>query len=121
MFLHGMGGAVEMYRDFFNTSSINFDFVFPESGYRDCGWINAKDFQCWYDVKKAGDREVRDDVISSANEVKELIQKHEIDFLGGFSQGGALALYTALGLPGVELKGVFSLSGYNMDYEVVNN
>ena len=44
MFLHGMGGAVEMYRDFFNTSSINFDFVFPESGYRDCGWINAKDF-----------------------------------------------------------------------------
>lgn len=76
--------------------------------------------QAWYDIKglKASDKEDREGIAKSKSQIMAVVQEQiSAGFLpnqivvAGFSQGGAMALYTALHSE-VPLGGVISLSAY---------
>jgi predicted esterase len=53
-----------------------------------------------------------------AKYIDHILRTEQIDLIGGMSQGGAMALYTALKYSDYKVKGVFALASYNLDYEV---
>lgn len=95
-------------------------FVFPHAPVRPVTINQFMQMRAWYDIKQAHlDREEdADGVLESVEKVRQLIEaekskgfkSHQI-FVAGFSQGGAVALYTALGLK-EKLAGVLVLSAY---------
>lgn len=95
-------------------------FIFPHAPIRSITINGGMKMRAWYDIFELSSwsREDVKGIQESADIVNRLIER-EIQLgvpankiiLGGFSQGGALALYTALRYP-IALGGILSLSAY---------
>ncbi len=94
-------------------------YIFPHAPERAVTINNHNVMRAWYDITDLGDlRENEQDIRRSGNEIEKLI-KREIErgiksnriVLVGFSQGGAMALYTALRCA-KPLAGIIALSSY---------
>lgn len=70
----------------------------------------------WYDIQTLGKRELGDDALESAAKVSKILESEARNtqhlFIGGFSQGAALALLLAYSIYPGALAGVIALSGY---------
>lgn len=95
-------------------------FVFPHAPARPVTINNGYVMPAWYDVYSLDLRQEqdRDGIVQSQQQLEQLIE-NEIDqgiaaeriVLAGFSQGGAIALYTGLRYP-KRLAGIMALSTY---------
>lgn len=124
IWMHGLGADGH---DFVSIASVLEDysglalrFIFPHAPLKPVTLNNGYVMRAWYDITGLT-LEARQDekgLAQSAQSIDELIQ-HEIEkgfthqqiILAGFSQGGALALYTALQYK-ESLAGVIALSAY---------
>ena len=134
--LHGLGGGAEGWWKGFATavrakraySRDNLDavkWVFPNAPSRPITLRHGLAEPAWYDMKTIPKYDVtkmwhdRKGILESAQHVKEVIQQLVREgiapqriVVGGFSQGGAIALTTTLHAAGVPLGGCFALSSY---------
>ncbi len=108
--------------------------VFIDAPIRPVTWNNNMPMRAWYDIlgMKLTDREDRDGLMRSEGMIRQIIENQvtagfNLDqiFLAGFSQGGAMALFTGLRSP-LPLAGIITLSGYlplssECELERVNN
>lgn len=95
-------------------------FVFPNAPFRSVTVNNGMKMRGWYDIFDINLLRKEDEagIKNSYNMLNDIIQhevKHGVEhkriILVGFSQGGAMSLYTGLRYP-VELGGIVVLSGY---------
>jgi phospholipase/carboxylesterase len=95
-------------------------FIFPHAPERPVTLNNGFTMRAWYDIYSLNDlnQEDRSGIISSEQAIVQLIQQQESAgiaasriILAGFSQGGAMALYTGLRYP-QRLGGILGLSTY---------
>ncbi|MFI4914377.1 MAG: alpha/beta hydrolase [Steroidobacterales bacterium] len=95
-------------------------FVFPHAPVRPVTLNNGLEMRAWYDIQSLSPRGREDEsgTRRSAFLVRSFIEREiaqginaERIVIAGFSQGGALALYTALRYP-LRLAGVLALSAY---------
>ena len=128
--MHGLGADA---RDFYGIppelglpAELNIRYVFPNAPRMPVtinqGWV----MPAWYDVRGFGPRDQDETGIrASAERIGRLIAR-EVDrgvpegriVLAGFSQGGAMALFTGLRHP-ARLAGVMCLSGYLVVHETL--
>ncbi len=94
--------------------------VFIDAPVRPVTLNNHMPMRAWYDIigLKLTDREDREGLFRSEAMIRQIIENQIVDgftssqiFLAGFSQGGAMALFTGLRSP-TPLAGIISLSGY---------
>ncbi|HUX73521.1 MAG TPA: hypothetical protein VMV25_06455 [Steroidobacteraceae bacterium] len=95
-------------------------FVFPNAPFRAVTLNGGMRMRAWYDIREL-ERTAREDLAGfndSDRELREIFAREAARgipaqriVLGGFSQGGALSLYTALRFP-LPLAGVMALSCY---------
>ena len=99
-------------------------FIFPHAPVR---LVNGEqEMRAWYDIRASGGSEERSEIEISSTQVTRLIENelekgipsHKI-LLAGFSQGGVIALHTALRYP-KRLAGVLALSSYLYDVNKVD-
>lgn len=127
IWLHGLGDTAQGFVPVFNRFQLLDDckYVLLTAPKRPVTVNAGIRMNSWFDIKDMNKREMNDEVKDSAARVGEVIFQemghHRNVFLGGFSQGGALALYTGLVYYSEKLKGIISLSGYAMNYVVPNN
>jgi phospholipase/carboxylesterase len=124
IWLHGLGADgndfVPIVREFALPASLPVRFVFPHAPVRAVTLNNGFRMRAWYDIATA-DLNNRADlagVMHSRAQVEALIARevtlgvaHARIVLGGFSQGGAIALYTGL-RHAERLAGIAALSAY---------
>ena len=126
IFMHGLGdtamgwgGAMQMLA--MSGKLPGMRFVLPTAPTQPVTMNGGYAMPSWYDIKGLDDRsnENCDGIEESRQTVLDLIERERADhgldygdiFVGGFSQGGALSLYTGLQAP-FTLGGVLCLSGY---------
>lgn len=94
--------------------------VFLDAPVRPVTLNNSMPMRAWYDIlgTKLTDREDKDGILQSETIIRQVIDKQIADgfsskqiFLVGFSQGGAMALWTGLNST-VPLAGIIALSAY---------
>ena len=124
IWLHGLGADgfdfVPIVNELRLPESLPVRFVFPHAAMRPVTINNGFVMRAWYDIRGFGPERTEDDVgiRESAKVVTRCIEheaaagvpEHRI-VVAGFSQGGALALHTALRHPN-RLAGVMALSTY---------
>ncbi|MGB7816384.1 MAG: alpha/beta fold hydrolase [Methylotenera sp.] len=121
IWLHGLGADGNDFVPVVKMLNLpNIRFILPHAAFKKVTANNGYEMRAWYDVFgfSAGSREDEAGVRESQTYVESLIQ-HEIDrgipakriVLAGFSQGGAIALHTALRHKQA-LAGVMVLSAY---------
>jgi phospholipase/carboxylesterase len=124
IWLHGLGADghdfVPIVPELQLPDSLPVRFVFPHAGMRPVTINNGYVMRAWYDIKGLALSGAEDEIgiRESENRTRSLIQ-HELDagvaadriVIAGFSQGGAIALQTALRYP-QRLAGVMALSTY---------
>lgn len=125
--LHGLGADgndfVPIVEELKLPAGLSVRFVFPHAPVRRVTINGGYPMRAWYDIMEA-DLSNRADIAGvrqSRGEVEELLRREQsrgIDakriVLSGFSQGGAIALYTALRYE-QKLAGVIALSTYLID------
>ena len=125
--LHGLGADgndfVPIVEELKLPAGLSVRFVFPHAPVRRVTINGGYPMRAWYDIVEA-DLSNRADIAGvreSRGAVEQLVQREEsrgIDasriVLSGFSQGGAIALYTALRYE-ARLAGVLALSTYLID------
>ena len=83
---------------------------------------SGTEMNSWHDISSLEKIEVNNQVLESAEIISNEIisQKNDADFiiLGGFSQGGALSLYTGLAHLDNPVTGIIGMSAYAMDYQI---
>jgi phospholipase/carboxylesterase len=122
--LHGLGADGHDFETLVDEirlpSSSAVRWVFPHAPVRPVTLNGGQRMRAWYDVTSLDWRGPEDEagLRASAAGVRELVEREQERgvppqrvVLAGFSQGGALALYTALREP-VRLAGVIALSSY---------
>lgn len=123
IWLHGLGadasdmqGLVEAFSD----NQLALRHVFLDAPVRPVTLNNGIPMRAWYDITglTLDAREDKPGISQSESQIREVIEKNIASglpankiFLAGFSQGGAMALYTALNLD-LQLAGVLALSAY---------
>jgi phospholipase/carboxylesterase len=124
IWLHGLGADghdfVPLVPELQLPSTLSVRFVFPHAPHRPVTLNNGYVMRAWYDIKALAPHAQEDAVGIHASEraVRQLIQA-ELErgipaqriVIAGFSQGGAIALQTALRYP-KRLAGVMALSTY---------
>lgn len=123
IWLHGLGADgsdfVGIVKEL-QLPNIGIRFIFPHAPIRPVSINNMMPMRAWFDIFSLTNLEQIDlqGVQSSKTEIESLIQtevKNGIPsdhiILAGFSQGGAIALYTGLRYPN-PLAGIFALSTY---------
>jgi phospholipase/carboxylesterase len=123
IWLHGLGADgwdfVPLVEELQLPDTLPLRFIFPHAAVRSITMNNGYAMRAWYDIRTL--REIDEDeagIRDSDRIVRELVQE-EVErgvrsdriVLAGFSQGGALALYSALRHPR-RLAGVLALSTY---------
>lgn len=121
--LHGLGGGADGWKSI--TQEIPFDgvrWVFPNAPSISVRLDGGAREPAWYDMTNTASSQRWDDevgILESADYVVSILRGLVAEgipgskiILGGFSQGGAVALTTALHSAGLHLAGCFSLSGY---------
>nr|XP_002126236.1 acyl-protein thioesterase 1-like [Ciona intestinalis] len=122
IFLHGLGDTgAGWYHGFDELRKNHVRYIFPNAPSISVTMNGGFVMPAWYDLKGLGPNTVEDKkgIEASAAKIREIIKtemdEHNIPsnriMLGGFSMGGALALYTALTHP-QQLGGVIALSSY---------
>ena len=124
IWLHGLGAdghdfepiASELYL----PSRLGIRFIFPHAPIRQITINNNMKMRAWYDIKSSNLREMEDleSIIASSDlihnyinaEIKKGIGSDKI-IVAGFSQGGAIALYSGLRYSS-KLAGILALSSY---------
>ncbi|WP_083537017.1 alpha/beta hydrolase [Steroidobacter denitrificans] len=124
IWLHGLGADgfdfVPLVDELRLPPNSNIRFVFPHAAPRPITLNNGYVMRAWYDVKGLGSERIEDE--AGIRETEALIRRyidHEMAqgvtpgriVLAGFSQGGAIALHTALRYP-QRLAGILALSTY---------
>jgi len=124
IWMHGLGASAhdfaQMPADLNLPAQIKMQFIFPNAPLRAVTINNGLKMPAWFDVESLTDLDNEDanGIYDSQTKIEELITQ-QIDqgikadhiFLGGFSQGGAIALLTGLKYE-KQLAGIISLSGY---------
>ncbi len=121
IWLHGLGADGNDFVPVVKMLNLpNIRFILPHAAYKKVTANNGYEMRAWYDVFgfSVGSREDEAGVSESQTYIESLIQ-HEIErgipakriVLAGFSQGGAVALHTALRHKQA-LAGVMALSAY---------
>jgi phospholipase/carboxylesterase len=103
-------------------SSLPIRFIFPHAQVRPVSINNGEEMRAWYDFVPHAESGANQDIDESAEQIKALIDEqvergipsHRI-ILAGFSQGGVIALHTAIRL-GQRLAGIVALSTYLHDF-----
>lgn len=129
IWLHGLGADgndfVPIVKQFQKLSPYRIRFVFPQAPIRSITVNGGQQMQAWYDIVELNlsqkeDREDIDGIKSSSRSINLLIEREQKlgipanrIILIGFSQGGALVLYTGLRFP-LSLAGIVVLSGYSL-------
>jgi len=97
-------------------------FIFPHAPVRPVSINNGDEMRAWYDFVPHAESGSNQDIDESADQIRALINQEitrgipsERIVLAGFSQGGVIALHTALRLE-QRLAGVIALSTYLHDY-----
>ena len=124
IFLHGMGASPEDFaslaQDLFAYGGPAARFILPYAPEIPVDWVNREILPAWFNIPKnvaLKDEDVKGltsmhlRISQVINEVISTGTPAERIFLGGFSQGGAMSLYSGL-RQARTLAGVFSLSGY---------
>lgn len=121
IFLHGLGADGDNFRPIeFELSLTNFRFVFPDAPIRSVSINFGMPMRAWYNIYAIDPNAKEDEngIQESTRLITTLIEeenargvKSENIFLGGFSQGGAMALYAGLRYP-EKLGGIIALSTY---------
>lgn len=133
IWLHGLGADgydfVPMAKEIERKISLPIRFIFPHAPKRPVTLNNGYVMPAWYDITGLDleSREDREGLENSAKQIDEILQ-HEIQFgisserifLGGFSQGGAQAIYMGLRYP-VKLAGLIVFSGYLPFYKTLSD
>ena len=122
--LHGLGGAASAMEGIFMDSPFrNVQWIFPVAPTRPVTLNFGSPEPAWYDMKTldpANFWDDRENILASSEYIKDIVLRlvHEgvppkRIILGGFSQGGAIALTCAVhALDGVAVGGVVALSSY---------
>jgi phospholipase/carboxylesterase len=124
IWLHGLGADgndfAAIVPELRLPDSLRVRFIFPHAPYRAITLNNGYVMRGWYDISSLQFGSTEDDIgiMESAEQIDEFIS-HEIErgiqpqriILAGFSQGGAIALYTGLRQP-LNLGGIMALSTY---------
>lgn len=71
----------------------------------------------WYDIRNMSDEAIQDDQIQSAQYLSQLVETYNASVIGGFSQGGAVSIFTAFNICQLPLKGVIALSAYAFNFQ----
>jgi phospholipase/carboxylesterase len=124
IWLHGLGADgwdfVPIVRELPLPEELQLRFVFPHAPTRPVTINNGLEMRAWYDIKQSDIARVPDErgIRESQASVESLIAREKARgiaagriVLAGFSQGGAIALQTALRYP-KRLAGVMALSTY---------
>ena len=124
IWLHGLGADGNDFAgiipELHIPSNLAVRFIFPHAPYRPVTLNNHNVMRAWYDVANLdlGRAEDNIGIMESAEQIHEFIE-HQVDlgirrsriFLVGFSQGGAIALYTGLRQTSA-IGGIMALSTY---------
>jgi lysophospholipase-2 len=123
--MHGLGDSAEGLSDIADTwgKSLPYvKFILPTAGNRPVTLNGGMRMNAWYDIVGLDDRasESCDGIQNSVSIVREILAGENAlgmpssrIALAGFSQGGAMALYTGLQLPlEQKLAGILVMSGY---------
>lgn len=126
IWLHGLGANghdfVPLIPELNLPQYANIRFIFPHAPMRSVTMNGGYSMRAWYDILSMNlDNDIsaeRDDICASVAMINTII-KQQLDggiaaqniLLAGFSQGGVIALYTALHFP-EKLAGVMALSTY---------
>lgn len=121
IWLHGLGADGNDFAPIVSELKMpNTRFIFPHAPHKAITMNNGYEMRAWYDLfglsmqhqqDEAGMREMQKNIEALiANEISKGISESNI-VLAGFSQGGAMALFTALRHP-KRLAGVLALSTY---------
>ncbi|MFT5211108.1 MAG: phospholipase/carboxylesterase [Flavobacterium sp.] len=127
IWLHGLGADGHDFEPIVpelklpNSSHVR--FIFPHAPVR---MVNGEqEMRAWYDIAPSGGVKEGNDIQISSTQVSKLIEQEvergiqsEKILLAGFSQGGVIALHTALRHPH-RLAGVLALSTYLHDVKAV--
>ena len=124
IWLHGLGADghdfVPIVRELRLPATLGVRFVFPHAAVRPVTLNNGMPMRAWYDIKSLDRNGLQDDkgIRESESRVHDLIEaerKAGVEpsriVIAGFSQGGAIALHTALRYPD-RLGGLMALSTY---------
>lgn len=123
IWLHGLGADASDMQGLVNQfpgSPLALRHVFLDAPIRPVTLNNGIPMRAWYDITglTLSAREDKSGISQSENLIRRVIEKQlqngltaDKIFLAGFSQGGAMALYTALNLDS-QLGGVLALSAY---------
>jgi len=104
-------------------------FVLPPAPTRPVSLNHGMEMPAWYDIQGLGDRlqEPAAGIDDSRGLWLEHLERQSPEVggrsrvvLGGFSQGGAMALHTALRMEGAPVAGVLCMSGYLPDFATIN-
>lgn len=125
VWMHGLGDSADGFLPCFSDP----EFVYPSlkivlpTASRMPVTINHGDvMNSWYDIPSCWDTNIHPTALQSADRICAILSEEAQStsrlFLGGFSQGGAMALLTGYGRYRGELKGVIAASSYTMQMEV---
>lgn len=119
IFLHGLGDQGQGWSQTFNEMKrSDVQYIFPNAGTLSVSLNFGMQMPAWFDLKTLdGTNEDEDGIQTASDELEklmnEVLKTFNIPstrlFLGGFSQGGALALYTGLKYK-QQLGGIIALS-----------
>ncbi|XP_072170233.1 acyl-protein thioesterase 1-like [Diadema setosum] len=121
IFLHGLGDQGHGWKEFFEMiKQPHIKYIFPHASIMPVTLNAGMQMPSWFDIFSLGAGGKEDDagIKKASDMVKTMIEEEEKGgissdriVIGGFSQGGAVALYTALTVDKA-LAGVVSLSGW---------
>lgn len=125
IFLHGLGdsglGWAPVARDFARQFPF-MKFILPHAPIRPITINSGFSMPAWYDIytlSETDDREDEAGIQQASQIVVKLVDaerqagiSNDRIFIGGFSQGGATSIFTALTQPQLKLAGIIALSAY---------
>ncbi|OMJ86278.1 hypothetical protein SteCoe_12266 [Stentor coeruleus] len=124
IWLHGLGDSAEGFLPLFQMNPLLEDckIVLLTAPSRPVTLNYGMKMNSWYDIISIDKREMNPEVIESADRVSSEIQDQRKStkeiYLGGFSQGGALSLYTGLVHIDIPLHAIIGVSCYAMNYTI---
>ena len=131
IWLHGLGADGHDFEaivpELKLPSSMQIRFLFPHAPVRPISINNGEEMRAWFDFIPHSETSGSEEITISASQIGVFIEREmergidsERILLAGFSQGGVIALQTALRYP-QRLAGVLALSTFLFDYTSTEN
>ncbi len=126
IWLHGLGADATDFEpivpELHLPSDLGLRFVFPNAPIRPVTINGGEEMRAWYDFVPHSEYSGAEDVQASSAQINQLIERElqrgirpERIILAGFSQGGVIALHTAMRYP-QRLAGIIAISTYLFDF-----